>query len=144
MINGIDILAQIKNILDKQFDNVCLAFLEDAIFNSPILNGVYIEPAGEEYESVGLGDFTEKELESVSFNINLVRLEEFDGDTFSLKQFIDDKDKIIEALYCDELLGLKGNFRSFKIETEPLKFEDDETMYKLWLYKIKVYGKIRR
>lgn len=143
MISNIEILEEVKSILSKEFENVSIALLEDELFDGAILNGISIEPAGEVYKSTGIGGFSEKEIESISFNIHLIKKENFKGDTYSLKDFIDEKDKIIELLYCDELLGPTGNFRSFSISTEPLKFTDDETVFAVWIYKINVLGKIR-
>lgn len=143
MIKNIEVLEEVKNILSKEFDNVSIAMLEDELFNGAILNGISIEPAGEVYKSTGIGGFSEKEIESISFNLHLVKKQDYKGETYSLKDFIDEKDRIIELLYCDELLGPTGNFRSFSISTEPLKFTDDETVFAVWIYKINVLGKIR-
>ena len=127
MIKTMEILEEVKNVVSKEFNNVSIAMLEDELFDGTILNGVSIEPAGETVKSIGIGGFSEKEIESISFNIH----------------FINEKDKIIELLYCEELLGPTGNFRSFSISTEPLKFTDDETVFAVWIYKINVLGKIR-
>lgn len=143
MISNIEILKEIKDVLSSEFDNVAIAFLEDELFNGTILNGISIEPAGEVYKSVGIGGFSEKEIESISFNINLIKKEDFKGDTYSLEDFMNEKDKIINLLYCDELLGINGKFRAFSISTEPLKFTNDETIFAVWIYKINVLGKIR-
>lgn len=143
MIKNIEVLEEVKNILSKEFDNVSIAMLEDELFNGAILNGISIEPAGEVYKSTGIGGFSEKEIESISFNLHLVKKQDYKGETYSLKDFIDEKDRIIELLYCDELLGPTGNFRSLSISTEPLKFTDDETVFAVWIYKINVLGKIR-
>ena len=143
MIKNIEVLEEVKNILSKEFDNVSITMLEDELFNGAILNGISIEPAGEVYKSTGIGGFSEKEIESISFNLHLVKKQDYKGETYSLKDFIDEKDRIIELLYCDELLGPTGNFRSFSISTEPLKFTDDETVFAVWIYKINVLGKIR-
>ncbi len=143
MIKNIEVLEEVKNILSKEFDNVSIAMLEDELFNGAILNGISIEPAGEVYKSTGIGGFSEKEIESISFNLHLVKKQDYKGETYSLEDFINEKDKIIELLYCEELLGPTGNFRSFSISTEPLKFTDDETVFAVWIYKINVLGKIR-
>ena len=143
MIKNIEVLEEVKNILSKEFDNVSIAMLEDELFNGAILNGISIEPAGEVYKSTGIGGFSEKEIESISFNLHLVKKQDYKGETYALEDFINEKDKIIELLYCEELLGPTGNFRSFSISTEPLKFTDDETVFAVWIYKINVLGKIR-
>ena len=143
MIKTMEVLEEVKNILSREFNNVSIAMLEDELFDGTILNGVSIEPAGEIVKSIGIGGFSEKEIESISFNIHLIKKQDYKGETYSLEDFINEKDKIIELLYCDELLGPNGNFRSFSISTEPLKFTDDETVFAVWIYKINVLGKIR-
>lgn len=142
MIKTMDILEKVKEILDKEFEYVSISFLEDEIFDIPILNTIAIEPANETYKSIGLGDFSEKEIENITFNIHLIRKQEFQGDK-SLCSFANDKDKIIELLYCDELLGIYGDFRSLKIDTEALKFTNDEVAFDVWIYRIKVFGEVR-
>nr|WP_241635647.1 hypothetical protein [Fusobacterium gastrosuis] len=142
MIKTMEILEKVKEILKKDFEDVSISFLEDEIFDSPILNIISIEPANESYRSVGLGNFAEKEIDNIVFNVHLIRKEEFDGDK-SLETFVNDKDKIIELLYCEDLLGVYGDFRSLKIETEALKFTDDEVAFDVWIYRIKVFGEIR-
>ncbi|PID67121.1 MAG: hypothetical protein CR959_01820 [Fusobacteriales bacterium] len=142
-MNNIKILTNVQEILKKEFEEVTIKFLEDSLFDNAILNEISIEPAGETYKSIALGGFAEKETEDVAFTINLIRKQEFEGDTLSLENFIKEKDRIIELLYCEELLGITGDFRSFEIQTEPLRFTDDEVVWDIWLYKINVLGKVR-
>ena len=142
-MNNIEVLKKVQEVLRQKFEEVSIKFLEDSIFDDVILNEIGIEPSGEKYKSVGLGGFTEHETESISFSINLVRKQEFKGDTLSLEQFLEEKDSIIELLYSEDLLGIDGIFRSFEIETEPLRFSHEEVAWDVWIYKIKVLGKVR-
>lgn len=142
-MNSMDVLKKIQEILKRDFEEVSIEFLEKSLFGKVLLNGISIEPAGETFKSVGIGGFSEKENETFSFNIHLLKKEDFEGDTLSLEEFVNDKDKIIEKIYCDELLGIDGYFRSFVIETEPLQFADDEVLQSVWIYKIKITGYVR-
>ena len=134
IINPYDLLYKVEGLLKNYFEyDIEIGFFKtENLMEKFTTNKIVVEPLSDYVESEGLSStFQVKNMDFV-YNVHLIIKSKAGDEAF--KKFLSERQKILEVLYNDELIGLDTRILSQSIKTNFNTEISKKVMYDIWIW----------
>ncbi|WP_278572436.1 hypothetical protein [Fusobacterium ulcerans] len=143
IINPYDLLYKVEGLLKNYFEyDIEIGFFKtENLMEKFTTNKIVVEPLSDYVESEGLSStFQVKNMDFV-YNVHLIIKSKAGDEAF--KKFLSERQKILEVLYNDELIGLDTRILSQSIKTNFNTEISKKVMYDIWICTFEITAKLR-
>lgn len=141
--NPYEVLYKIKELLENKFKyKITVGFIEANLLEKATINQIVISPVGDYLESQGLVPTFRVDNPEFSYNVHFL-IKSKAGEE-PLKKFLEERHKILETIFSEELINLDTKIMSQSVRTTFQTELSESVAYDIWMATFEVTAKIRK